>query len=299
MPYARRTMRRYRKSNTQRKGRRFFRNYGKAYNSYNRNSGNNYKYRRTKVKLPTRMMPDYTLVKLKDSRVIILDPGQIPQPGNYSVTNTYISGSDIYNGFFGASGVSPSSQPTGFDQWAAFYRNFIVHKSSVRVTPLYFLDDGGDETPQPFQLTVTPVDVNNITTFATSFDEQPYSKFRIYNGVLPTASATTVQIFNTGNQTMRGVYNSMMTKKILGYKDLVDVGEVQGVMDTGALVDPNSSPSEMFYWNIEVKSLVLAPPGAPVPDYAIRGIAVKVDIYYKVQLLNRKTVIDSGDDQEA
>lgn len=298
MPYGRRAMRRYRKSNTQRKGRRFFRSYGKAYNT-NRNSGGyNSKYRRTKVKVPTRVLPDYTLVKMKDSRLIILDAGQVPQPENYSVSNTFISGNDMYNCWQQSIGQPTLSQPTGFDQWAAFYRNFIVHKSSIRVTPIYFIDDGTDATPQPFQLTITPVDSTNLQTFQTSFDEQPYSKFRIYNGVLPTASSTTVQIFNTGNQTMRSVYNSMMTKKILGYKDLSDVNEVQGPMyvDTTLTLQ---GPDEQFYWNIEAKSLVLAPTGAPLPEYALRSLAVKVDIYYKAQLLNRRSVVDSGDDQES
>lgn len=299
MPYGRRAMRRYRKSNTQRKGRRFFRNYGKAYNSSNRNSKYNSKYRRTKVRMPTRIMPDYTLVKLKDTRIVILDPGNNPTDGTYSVTNIFISGNDIYNAWQIIVGETPA-QPTGFDQWAAFYQNFIVHKSSVRVTPLYWISTPDEDQPAPFQLTVTPVDTNNVVTFTTSFDEQPYSKFKMYNGVLVNTNTTGAgAIANTGTQNFQSVYNSMMTKKILGYKDLSDVSEVRGDMDVATSVNTTAPPAEQFYWNIEVKSLLLTPPANTSPTYTLSGMALKVDIYYKVQLLNRKAIIDSGNDQEA
>jgi len=300
MPYARRTMRRYRKSNTQRKGRRFFRNYGKAYNSYNNRSGYNNKYRRTKVRLPTRIMPDYTLVKMKDTRLLILDQGDLPSDGTYSSTNEYISGSDIYNCWRDAVGDAPG-QPTGFDQWAAFYKNFIVHKSSIRVTPLYWiLNSSGTQRQQPFQITVTPVDVSATgLSFDVSFDEQPYSKFRMYNAPMSFATDTNITATQTGTQTIGSVYNSMMTKKILGYKDLSDVSDVYGVMDPGATVVAGNSPAEQFYWNIEVKSLILSPGGDPVPEaFRLPSMVLKVDMYYKVQLLNRRTIIDSGNDQE-
>lgn len=293
MPYKRR----YRKSNTSRKFRKSVRRYRKSYSRHRKSSA----YRRTKVKMPTRIMPDYTLVKMKDTRIIILDPGQAPQDGAYSVTNAYISGNDIYNCWQGGNTDPVEGRPTGFDQWAAFYRNFIVHKSSVKVTPLYWITTANTDAPLPFQLTVTPVDANNLNTFATSFDEQPYSRFKMYNGVLLGTTSTTVSAPpNTGNQAFQSVINSMMTKKILGYKTLSDVPEVQGVMQADNVLNPlANSPQTEFYWNIEAKSLVLQPPGGPTPAYKIGGIAVKVDIYYKVQLLNRRNIVDSGDDQEA
>lgn len=89
MPYRRR----YRKSNTRRKFRKSLRRARKSYTRYRKSNP----YRRTKVRLPTRVMPDYTLVKLKDTRIITLDIGNSPTDGTYSVANTYISGSDIYN----------------------------------------------------------------------------------------------------------------------------------------------------------------------------------------------------------
>lgn len=300
--YGRRGMRRYRKSNTQRKGRRFFRSYGKAYNSYNSRNRYNNKYRRTKVRLPTRIMPDYTLVKLKDTRIISLDFGNNPTDGTYSVSNTYISGSDIYNAWQIPVGEQPT-QPTGFDQWAGFYGNFIVHKSSVRVTPLYWTVNtiGGGQQTQAFQLTVTPVDATNLSTFSTSFDEQPYSRFKMYNGLLQSVTSAGVLNVpqNTGTQNFQSVINSMMTKKILGYKDLSDVPDVQGLMEVTPTVVAANSPGTQFYWNIEAKSLVLAPAGSTTSNYILPSLSLKVDIYYKVQLLNRRSILDSGNDQEA
>lgn len=292
MPYRRS----YRKSNSRRRFRKSFKRPGKFHSRRGKSSA----YRRTKVKIPTRIMPDYTLVKMKDTRVILLDPGQLPQAGSYSVSNTYISGNDIYNAWQGANAQPLEGQPSGFSQWAAFYRNFIVHKSSLKVTPLYWVTSPTTDAPLPFQLTVTPVDANNLTTFDTSFDEQPYSRFKMFNGVLLGTSSTTVDAPpNTGTQTFQSVINSMMTKKILGYKTLSDVPEVQGQMDTGTTIDDTKSPVNEFYWNIECKSLVLQPPGGTSFDYSLSGLAVKVDIYYKVQLLNRRNVLDSGNDQEA
>ena len=290
MPYRRR----YRKSNTRRKFRKIFRRSTKYRTKYSKSRA----YRRTKVRMPTRIMPDYTLVKLKDSRILILEPGNNPTDGTYSVSNLYISGSDIYNAWQ-IPNLEPRAGPTGFDQWAAFYANFIVHKSSVRVTPLHWITSATD-SPAPFQLTVTPVDANGIATFETSFDEQPYSKFRMYNGVLSVASSTALNSpQNTGTQNFQSVINSMMTKKILGYKDLSDVPEVQGQMSTSANVNGGISPDTQFYWNIEAKSLVLRPPASTSTSFVLSSIAVKVDIYYKVQLLNRRSLPDSGNDQEA
>lgn len=290
MPYRRR----YRKSNTRRKFRKSLRRARKSYSRYRKPNT----YRRTKVRLPTRVMPDYTLVKMKDSRVIILEAGNNPTDGTYSVSNSFISGNDIYNAWQFPNGDERAG-PTGFDQWAAFYNNFIVHKSSVKVTPLYWITTTGD-APAPFQLTVTPVDADNIVTFSTSFDEQPYSRFKMYNGVLTTSTDTALgAVANSGTQNYQSVINSMMTKKILGYKDLVDIPAVQGVMIPQTNVNPGNSPDQNFYWNIEAKSLVLRPPASTSTTFVLSSMAVKVDIYYKVQLINRRALVDSGNDQEA
>lgn len=285
MPYSRKFVKRYRKSNTVRKGRRFFRNYGKSYSASNVNSRYNRKYSRTKVKIPTRVLPDYTLVKMKVSSIFETAAGSTPGVGTYSSIFFTAYGNDIFDPFNSFS----VAQPNGFDQWMAFYKNFIVHKSSIKVTPMYWntdaIVDGGPV--MPFQLIITPFNGTNsfpsITT--TDYAEFPYTKTKLYSGALPLSNGTLPSLTNSpGQQAMVGLTNSMMTKKILGYKDLSDVDSVRGTL--------TSSPSEMFSYVCVIKSMVPGA-GATLTNYRLSPIGVRVDMYFKCQLLNRNLVPDS------
>ena len=78
----------------------------------------------------------------------------------------------------------------------------------------------------------------------------------------------------------------MMTKKMLGIKNLTDYGDVQG---TAA-----ASPSEVFYWNIEVRSLIQRPAGsASGAGYQLAKLDLKIDIFYKCHFLDRNTGLDT------
>ena len=238
MVYSRKFMRSYRKSNTKSKGRRFFRSYRKNSIAPYRNSQYNSKYRRTKVRIPSRVIPDYTLVKLKLSSTIELPAGTTPAIGTYSYSFFQALGNDLFDPLLSLS----VDQPNGFDQWMSFYRNFIVHKSSIKVTPIYWntdaVLDGGPV--MPFQLIIVPMSGTPLTPtpLTTDYSELPYAKARIYSGALPTSNGTTPSLTNSpGQQSLIPLTNSMMTKKILGYKDLSDVSEVRG----SSTASPNRS----------------------------------------------------------
>lgn len=282
MPYGRRASRKvYR--------RRFFRGrktYGTK--SYMGRKVYKKKYRQTRVKIPTRIMPDYTLVRMKDSITYLTTTGTSAGANYSSRINFTISGSDIYAPFDLLGTPYDKYQPTGFSQWMAFYNNFLVHKSSIRITPIYWHHTGaaGTTAAQPFQITITPVTVDTLTASSqVEFDEQPYAKYKIYNGILlETGSGATGNPVSTGSQTPPYVYNSMMTKKMLGYKDLSDVPAVKGTSTT--------SPGTQFYWNVEIRSMVpnFAPNASntlPLPQ-----LGVRIDIYYKVQLSDRNAIPD-------
>lgn len=271
--------RRYRKSNTRRKFRKIFRRTRKYSTKYRKPN----RYRRTKVSIPNRIISDLTFVKLKDSLVYITPQGTTPLVDEVSYINFYVSGSDIYDWALSLGPPYNDTQPTGFNEWMQFYGRFIVHKSSIRVTPLFWNNTSGGTTP-PFQITVTPVTVTTLSSATLQFDEQPYARFKINNAVLPLRSATTGSITaaNTGSQQPMFVYNSMMTKKMLGVKDLVDEPDVQGTV--------NNSPDTQFYWNIEIKSL--APAGASTIPFMM-PMGLKIDTYYKVQFLDRLNIQQS------
>lgn len=289
MPYSRKFVKRYRKSNTSRKGRRFFRSYGKSYSASSVNSRYNRKYNRTKVKIPTRVLPDYTLVKLKATTTLATAAGTTPAIGTYSYVQFQLNGNDIFDPF----NAFTVDQPNGFDQWMAFYANFIVHKSSIRVTPLYWdtdpVVDGGPILP--FQLTIVPMQTQTgpiPNPLTTEYSELPYSKSRIYTGGLPISTGTTPSVQYSGNAGQVGfvsLTNSMMTKKILGYKDLSDVDGVRG---TGS-----ASPAERFAYVITVKSMMPGA-GATLTNYRLSPLGLRVDMYFKCQLLNRLNVSDSS-----
>lgn len=243
------------------------------------------KFRRTKVKIPNRIMPDYTLVKMKDSITYITSVGNTPGAvGDFSTINFNIAGNDLFDAFDSLGTPYDDSQPTGFDQWMGFYNNFIVHKSSISVTPLFW---NTTEFPAagnpPYQITITPVTVSGLVSANIDFDEQPYAKYRIFNQLLALRSGTGYALQQTGQQSPPKVYNSMMTKKMLGVKDLSDYADVRGTS--------SSSPVDLWYWNIEIKSLVPAP--TTTIASAIQQMGVRIDISYKAQLLDRNTIPES------
>lgn len=280
--------RRFRKSGfRKRNGSRSIRRSGsKAFNRgrFNRRSN---KYRNTRVRIPNRIMPDYTLVRLKDSITYITPVGTTPTAvGELSTINFNIAGNDLFDAFDSLGTPYDDSQPTGFDQWMAFYNNFIVHKSSIAITPLFWnttvFPAAGNP---PYQITITPVTVSGLTSSNIDFDEQPYAKYRIYNQLLALRSSSGYALQQTGQQSPPKVFNSMMTKKMLGVKDLSDYSDVRGTSTT--------SPVDLWYWNVEIKSLVPAP--TTTIASAIQQMGVRIDISYKVQLMDRNTIPESDE----
>lgn len=246
------------------------------------------KYKRSRVRIPNRIMPDYTLVKMKDSVTYITGLGTVPAAvGDVSTINFTISANDLYEAFDLLGTPYDESQPTGFDQWMTFYNSFIVHKSSIRVTPIFWNQVGQDTAAVlPFQITITPVTVASLTSASIDFDEQPYAKYRVFNAPLYQRSATDPVIADTGSQSPPSVFNSMMTKKMLGMKDLSDYSGVRG-SDT-------ASPGDQYYWNIEIKSLIPAAAASAVA-YTLSSMGLKIDLYSKVQLLDRNTIPESDE----
>lgn len=247
---------------------------------------------RTRIRIPGYIQPDYTLVKMKDRNVFNTVGGTVPEvAGQVSVIDFIIHGSDLFNAF----ALIPSAyktKPSGFNQWMSFYNNFVVHKSGISITPLGVkLPQGRSQMSLPYLLTITPVSVSTLTSATVSFEEQPYAKSRTYNGLLPfnsVGSVTPPTPGNVGQQSLISVYNSIMTKKIMGVKDISDDDTYRGSRD--------ESPNDMFYWQVTIESLIPWDGESNVANYTLPQFIIQARMYYRAQLLDRTPIPDSGPD---
>lgn len=250
---------------------------------YVRKRGLNY---RTRVRIPNYIAPDYALVKLKDRTTLTLS--------GFSLTNgrltAYASlrGNDMRN-LLGLANPLPNDvpRPTGFDEWMSLYREFIVHQSAVKVTPIAYQTSGEDEVTQhlPFRVVVVPFQggAGLITTGGADPTELAYSRSKVYNGnSLPVVDASGAIVSNAdaGNTTIRGVFSRMSTKKILGYKDLSDVQEVRGSI--------SNSPDVRGQWGWAIYVETLIPTTLDPNDYSM---VLEVQIYYKSQFIGRQQIV--------
>lgn len=207
----------------------------------------------------------------------------------YSKIQLFLPGNDVTDPF----GSFGTDSPVGMAQYANFYRNNIVHSSGLQVTPLVvnsLTTDPVTNSALPYQITVVP-----MTSTATSLipmDEQPYARTKQFNvgdqstGVgISTYTGLSAQ---AGNDFKASVYNSMMTKKMLGYNNLSDEKTTWSTITTGSL----SSPSAPWYWCIEIKSLIPWD-GVTVTSSVTLGIfQLRLQSIMKTQFLNRYQLLD-------
>lgn len=231
--------------------------------------------RKTKVRIPNYIMPDYTLVKLKDRHTLTFS-GFSTVNGKL-VASTLVRGNDLVDAFIKMN-PTETTRPTGFNQWMAMYDQFIVHQSALKITPIaYRTGDDNEIEHYPFRLVIVPFDQQNINTQTTDPTELAYSRSKVYNGnsiPIVNMAGSIVSNADAGNTSIRGVFNRMSTKKILGYKDLADVTELRGTQ--------TASPSQMWAWVVYVETLI--PLTATPTDYSM---VLEAQIYYKAQFLAR------------
>lgn len=239
------------------------------------------------------VMSDTTFVKMRVKDTLNVGSGSVPVvAGEYSFIRFWLRGNDITNPFTSFS----NDTPAGRDQWATFYQNAIVHKSGLSITPVTMLatsDEGGltSNTSLPYQITIVPMDNDTASSAGYPLDEQPYSKTRMFNSYGTAGPITNAVNAQYGNNVKSSVYNSMMTKKILGYKDLADVDEVRCNL---AATPPTGVPTNEFYWAVEIKSLIPWDGVTPTPTFTLPEFYVRAAEYFNVQFLNRLPIFDSA-----
>lgn len=255
--------------------------------------------RPTSLTIPNRglsICPDTLFCKLRVTDVIDLAGGSIPAAaGEPSIIRAYLNVGDLTNPL----GTFSTDQPCGVEEWGQFYNQYVIHKSSILVTPIT-ITQNVDGTPTdnyalPYQITVTPIVDPTVTALNPQYpmDEQPYARNRQFNNPASIInSQATFNIYNAqfGNNTKQSVFNSMMTKKIRGIKDLTDDVDSRGV------IPAPTSAAFAYYWCIEVKSLIPWDGVSSVTGYVLSDFAVRVTEIFNVQFLNRIAVEDTVED---
>ncbi len=287
------------------------------------------KFRRTRVKIPGIVFPDYTLVKMNVRDTIDIGFGTIPSmAGEYSFINAFLTPMYLNNPL----STFSTDTPAGLLTWDSVYGAYIVHKSSIKVTPLSFTIQNqtdasvtipSDNPSLPYQVTLVPVTINTLTSAFVPFDEQPYARRKMFNAVNtgtaytntnpPTVALlneniqnnittpitvvasplTNYAMFNaqSGDNIRSGVVNSMMTKKMLGYKDLSDVRDVRGITLSGG---GPTAPGDQWYWMIEIKSLIPWDGVNPVAHFTLGQCNLRAEMFFKCQFLDRNIVPDNS-----
>lgn len=236
------------------------------------------------------IMADTLFAPLRVIQTILTSVGSTPSAaGQYSKIQLFLAGNDITDPFlaFGA------DTPVGMAQYANFYRNNIVHSSSLQVTPLVInslTTNPVTNSALPYQITVVPM--TSTATALIPMDEQPYARTKQFNvgdqstGVgLDTYTGLSAQ---AGNDFKASVYNVMMTKKMLGYKNLADEKTTWSTVTTGSL----SSPSAPWYWCIEIKSLIPWDGTTVTASVTLGKFQLRVQERFKTQFLNRYQLLD-------
>lgn len=237
------------------------------------------------------LIQDTAFIKHRLFDIIDCGGGSVPvTAGEYSVIKIYISGNDLTNAF----GAFSADTPAGMLQYSGFYQNNIVHASSLLVTPVSIFQGAGgavNNIQLPYQLTVVPFDTNGASS-NVPFDEQPYAKSKIFHPIGSLGVGTSNSAQGYGNF-MSSLYNTMMTKKILGVKDLADNTDYWSNVTGGY-----ASPISQWYWGIEIKSLVplttaaAAAGGVALYPFTLGEFQIRLEEIFKTQYLNRVPVID-------
>lgn len=221
----------------------------------------------TRVVVRNRVQPDTVFVKLTQEFIAKLTNTEATI-GDVPSLSFYIHGNDVYD----PDGTFGSGQPTGFDQWIAFYNNFLVHYSKATVEYVAYTDSASVVDPvQPVRCTLVPVTESSYS--GVNFQEQPYARTKL---VLPGGQAS-----GWGSTNKVVISNRMYTKKMLGVKDLLDDPNVKGTA--------SASPNNLFYWLVyaEGTQAALAENASSITAF------IRVRVTYYTQFLERKAIVDS------
>ncbi len=196
-----------------------------------------YQKRRAEIGIAKQICPDRMFVALTYTAGKGLDSG-----GAGSIASQVFRGNSLFDPDFTGTGA----QPTGFDQWAAFYERYRVRGSSMTVRVRAEVDASSTIFPMGVLLpkTVTTLDTN----YADAAGE-PYARTKMISNQEAGYPST--------------LKSYMTTTKILGLskREAADV-------DYSALVGAN--PSKEWFWHFYIEDAITA------------GLNIKSKVYFEV-----------------
>jgi len=172
------------------------------------------------VRAPVLLCPAATRVLMKYAERISLS----------SAAGLYVEYNWSGNGLFDPNVTGTGTQPTGFDQWCAFYQRYRVLASHVRIRAI----NPGAATNAAAMTDIAIVPTNTTTAFANSqvAASQPYAKRQLANTI------------GTGPNGFLRLEGSMETDLILGTSR-------QAVLTDDTYSGSSSAnPSNQWYWRI-------------------------------------------------
>lgn len=262
----------------------------------------NRRTRSTISKMPTTVVPDRLITKLRVTDTMFLNNFHIPDS---TTDNDQFSYQDLLlsvSNPFSVYGVVNDDIPAGLQTWSGFYNEVAVLSARVKVTPLSWKIPnitqqnfrGG--ASMPYSVCLCPVKTGNvISSSVIDFMEQPYSRYKFFTqaggylqvqvpGTAPNSSLYSAQ---SGNSVERSVVNYMTSKKIMNYKDIMDQDATLWIETT----PPTVGSSWGFVCTVK-SGIPWDGTVGHEPEFTLPGLYMRVDVTYSLMFRNRKTIVD-------
>lgn len=259
----------------------------------------NRRTRSTISRMPTTIVPDRLITKVRVTDTMFMNSFHIPDS---TTTNDQFSYQDLLLSVgnpYSVYGVVNDDVPAGLKTWANFYNEVATIYAKVKVTPLTW--HVGNQTVaaggagMPYSVCLCPIQVGNAISSSTiDFMEQPYSRYKFFTQVgsysqIQTSPSNYYFSAQSGNSVERSVVNAMSSKKILSYKDIMDY-DADPPLWISTVAPQATSPwgfvltvKSGIPWNGNVGS---------EPQFTLANLYIRIDVTYTLMFRGRKTIAD-------
>lgn len=289
MAYGRRTMRK--------------RTYKRPRRRFKRRIRRNRRTRSTVSRMPTTIVPDRLITRLRVVDTMLLTGFYVPTTTNtleaFSFKDVLISVGNPFSVY----GVVSDDVPAGLKTWANFYNEVATISARVKVTPVsYRVPNGvnafsGAGAGMPYSVCLCPMQTGNpIDSSVIDFMEQPYRRYKYFTQAgqynqsqIASGGGYFLVSAQSGNSVERSVVNTMTSKKILAYKDIMDYDA-----DPPLWIDTNT-PQITTPWGfvLTVKSAVPWDGNISNDDiYTLPDMFVRIEVTYTLMFRDRKPIAD-------
>lgn len=263
----------------------------------------NRRTRSTVSRMPTTIVPDRLITRLRVVDTMLLTGFFVPETTNtleaFSFKDVMISVGNPFSVY----GVVSDDVPAGLKTWANFYNEVATISARVKVTPVsYRVPNGtnafsGAGAGMPYSVCLCPIQVGNaISSSSIDFMEQPYRKYKYFTQTgqynqsqIATGGGYFLVSAQSGNSVERSVVNTMSSKKILAYKDIMDY-DADPPLWINTVTPQSTSP---WGFVLTVKSAVPWDGTLANDDiYTLPDMFVRIEVTYTLMFRNRKTITD-------